>query len=165
MSAVLIRRTLDRVKPGSEMLLYEALPRIHKFSYEFDGEASALVHQVMALFLKNTPELGLWVARRDGIVVGHLLAMLSQWDGKMVAWVNQAKVDERESHPDYIKAQIDALDDWVVEANQWYAQHNIPVVIREQMMQTPWIDRAEAWARGFGFQPHRLLCRREARRR
>ena len=157
-------RTVERVRAGDELTFYAVLPRIHRFSQDFDGDAADLCRQVMTLFLKGTPELGLWVARRNGAIVGHLLAMLAQWDGKMVAWVNQAQMDRGESHPDFIAQITKALDDWVDEANAWYAAHHVPIVIREQMMQTPWMDRAEAWTRGFGFQPHRLLCRREVGR-
>jgi hypothetical protein len=156
---VRITRQLD-----GAALLYEVLPRIHRFSLAFEGDPIGLTDQVMALYLKGSPELGLWVAAENGRIVGHLLAMISQWDGQPVAWVNQAEMDQGHSHPDFIKAQTDALDAWVHEVNAWYAQHQVPIVIREQMMQTPWIDRSEAWARGFGFKPHRLLCRREVRR-
>lgn len=156
-------RMLTRIRTG-DPLFYAVLPRVHRFSDEFDGDGATLCEQVMALHLKRTPELGLWVAQRDGAIVGHLLAMLSQWDGKLVAWVNQAEMDAGESHPDFRRWQLDALDQWVAEANTWYAQHGVPVVIREMMMQTPWVERAETWARGFGFKPHRLVCRREAGR-
>lgn len=156
-------RQFVRVKRGqvSSALFDLVVTRIARMSSRFGGEAQALVDTVWRLYAENAPILGLWVAIENGQLVGHVLGMASQWDGRMVAWVNQAEMDEGHSHPYFIEEQLTALDAWVHEMNAWYAEQKAHVVIREEMMQTPWIERAKAWARGFGFEPYRLICRRE----
>lgn len=153
---------LHRDTTGHAQLLEEALPRIERFSRRFGGDAKAMTEMVWGLYAQKSPLLGLWLAMEGDAIAGHVLGTVAQWDNKTVCWINQAEMDTA-SQREFVDAQIEAWDAWVREVNQWYALQRIPIMVRDVMMQTPWIEHAKAFARGFGLEPYRLICRREVK--
>lgn len=151
---------LRRDTTGHAQLLEEVLPRIERFSRRFGGDPKAMTELVWNLYAQNSPLLGLCVAMEDDVIVGHVLATITQWDGRMVGWVNQMEMDASCSRP-FLDAQLDALDAWVKEVNDWYALQRMPVVIKDVLMQTP--RMSDAWSRHVGFDAYRLICRREVK--
>lgn len=152
---------VSRQHSGSGQYLEPLMQRIGVMSSQFDGAGSTLVVQTYRLYADGTPYLGLWAAVDEhNEVVGHALGDIEFWNGRMVAWVSQVKMDGPAGYA-LKEVFMFALDAWVREANDYAKQHNQTWQVSEVMMMTP--RMTEGWARHSGFDVYRTVYRRNVR--
>lgn len=155
------RYTLIRVSrnhTGTSRYLEPAMQRIATMSSQFDGAGSTLVSNTWKLFAEGSPYLGLWVAvDEQDQVIGHGLGDIEFWSGRMVAWISQVKMDGPAGHR-FKEAFMEAVDQWVEDANYHARCHRYTWQVQEIMMMTP--RMTDAWARHAGFDLYRQVYRR-----
>jgi hypothetical protein len=134
-------------------------------SHRMGGNAQLLKAQVWELFAKKSPLLGLWLAIRDDQVIGHALAQMQTWDGRLVAWINQVEMDKVAGlalKDDF----INSVETWVHMVNQQLKQHNAQAeLVKEIMMVTRRGTSTlfDHWSRHAGFDPYLTIYRREVK--
>ena len=121
---------LHRDTKGSAAWMEAAVERVATFCRWAGGDVGAIVSAVWRLYAERSPALGFWVMLEtpvpsitapvqwpapEATIVGHLLCDIRQWDGHMVGWVTQLKMDVgHEALSDLeIAACIRAMDDWI----------------------------------------------------
>ena len=152
---------LQRDVPGALHWFEVALARIEQASHRLGGNPALLKTQVWELFSKASPLLAIWLAMKDGQVVGHMLAQVQTWDGRLVGWINQAEMDMVAGR--HLKDEsLNALENWVHHVNAQLKPNNLGP-IRELMMVTRRHGEKvfDPWARHVGFTPELVIYRRE----
>lgn len=154
---------LHRDQLGSPQWFEYAMTRIEAMSARLGGNAQLLKAQIWELYAKASPLLGLWLAFKGDQPVGHALGQVQSWDGRLVAWINQAEFDMTATR-DFKDLYINALEGWVHTVNRYLKQANQPV-IREIMMVTRrgTAKNFDHWSRHSGFDPYLTVYRREVR--
>jgi hypothetical protein len=152
---------IHRDQPGSPQWFEYAMTRIEKMSARLGGNAQLLKAQIWELYAKASPLLGLWVAFKGEQPIGHLLGQVQSWDGRLVAWINQAEMDTHAGLA-FKDLFITALEGWVHTINRHLKQANQPLV-REIMMVTRrgTAKNFDHWSRHCGFDPYLTVYRRE----
>ena len=152
---------IHRDQPGSAQLFELAMARIEAFSHRLGGNASLLKTQTWELFAKASPLLGLWLAFKKDQIVGHSLAQIQSWDGRLVAWVNQVEMDNVAGKA-LKDTYITSVENWVHSVNQQLKASQAEPV-REIMMVTRRGTTAnfDHWSRHAGFDPYLTIYRRE----
>lgn len=147
---------VHRDAKGTTKWLEPALERIRAMSARFDGNADALVNDVWKLYAEKSFYLGLFVGLDDEQIVGHVLAFIREWDGRMVGWITQVEND-RIAGRDLIDHVLVTLGNWVEEWNFSFKNHGIR--IDDLLFCTPRMD--DAWARHSGFIDYRSIKQRK----
>jgi hypothetical protein len=124
-------------------------------SHRYGTNPAPLEQQIWTMYAQGAVALGLWVAVEDGLVTGHLVAQIQQWDGEWVGWVYQAEFDGPPLRQTVWDHCLIELDDWIREAN---LALNGQAVIRTLMMVTP--HNPKFFERRAGFHLDRYLMRR-----
>jgi len=147
---------VHRDAKGTTRWLEPVCERIRAMSARFDGNPEALVDDVHARFAKKDPTLGLFVGIDGDEIVGHVLAMIQQHDGRWVCWITQVCHDARADRQ-LIDAVLATLTDWIEQFNFSFANHGITV--NRMMFQTPHMN--DMWGRHSGFTPYRYIMARD----
>ena len=155
----MILKALQRDDTGSSQWLDAVTYRIHSFSKRMNGNADVLVNTVWKLYAEKSPLLGLWVwITDDKRLIGHALAKVEEFDGRLVGWVTQVEMDEPATRNEK-ELGITTLENWVRNLNQLYQAQGIKVT--ELMMISKRMN--DPWARHAGFELYRAIFRREVR--
>ena len=154
---------LHRDQPGSPQWFEHAIARIERMSARLGGNAQLLKAQIWELYAKASPLLGLWLAFKGEQPVGHALAQIQSWDGRLVGWVNQVEMDAPAGRA-LKDTFLTSLENWVHLVNRHLKQANQPVVHEIMMVTRRGSDKLfDHWARHAGFDPYLTLYRREVR--
>lgn len=151
---------VQRDQPGSAQLMEYAIGRIEAMSARMGGNATLLKAQIWELYAKASPLLGVWLAFKGDQPVGHALGQVQSWDGRFVAWINQAEFD-MVSTKEFRDLYLTTLENWVHTVNRHLKQASQPV-IREIMMVTRrgTAKNFDHWSRHTGFDPYLTVYRR-----
>lgn len=147
---------VHRDAKGTTRWLEPVLDRIRAMSARFDGNADALVQDVWKLYAERSPYLGLFVGIEDEQIVGHALAFIREWDGRLVGWLTQVEND-RIAGRELVDRVIATLGNWVEEWNFSFKSHGIRV--EDLMMCT--VHMNDAFARHSGFTDYRSIKMRK----
>jgi hypothetical protein len=154
---------LHRDQPGSAQLFEFIMPRIVRMSDRLGGNSQLLKAQVWELYAKASPLLGLWIAFRNEQPIGHALAQIQSWDGRLVGWVNQVEMDTRAGRA-LKDTFLVSLENWVHMVNQHLKAANQPLVHELMMVTRRGADQSfDHWSRHAGFDPFLTLYRREVK--
>ena len=154
---------LTRDDPRSLAYLPVVLARIEAMSHRLGGNAILLKNQVWELYAKNSPVLGLWAALDHETVVGHALAQIQGWDGRLVGWVNQVEMDTAAGTA-LKDTFLIALENWVHMVNASLKQSNQDLIHELIMVTRRASDHGhDHWSRHAGFDPYLYLYRREVK--
>jgi len=117
-----------------------------------------LMATVWALFSQASPLLYLVAAVEveTDRIVGHAMGDIRKWDGKMVGWIGQVEMDQAAGR-ELVDAFLTHSSNWVHSVNQVLQPQGIEV--DTLIMCTP--RMTDAWARHAGFEPYRVLLKRE----
>ncbi len=145
---------IQRDQPGSAQLFEHVIARIERMSARLGGNATLLKSQVWELYAKASPLLGLWLAFKGDQPIGHALGQVQSWDGRLVAWINQAEFDMVATR-EFKDLYLAALEGWVHTVNRHLKQASQPP-IREIMMVTRrgTAKNFDHWSRHSGFDPY-----------
>lgn len=154
---------VHRDQPGSAQWFEYAVARIEKMSARLGGNSALAKAQVWELYAKASPLLGLWLAFKVDQPVGHALAQIQSWDGRLVGWVNQVEMDAPAGRA-LKDTFLTALENWVHVVNHQLKQANQPLVHEILMVTRRGSEKLfDHWARHAGFDPYLTLYRREVK--
>lgn len=142
---------LSRHDAAAWALMPALMRRVADWSARFgQGDVSSFIAKVEAAFVLDVPTVAVWVLLIGDRIAGHLIASDDQFSGRRVALVNHLVVDSgRLPYPLRKGATL--------ELEQWARS----IGASELMMVTSHLE-PKAWRR-YGFQPYRLIGRKEAR--
>ena len=147
---------IHRDAKGTTRWLEPVCERIRNMSARFDANPQGLVDEVHKRFASKDPALGLFVGIENDEIVGHVLAIIEQYDGRWVAWIKQGEHDGRAGRA-VIDAVLACLTEWVEVVNLAFKDHGIHVV--DLLFSTP--RMTDAWLAHSGFLPFRYLMQRK----
>lgn len=107
---------VHREVPAAWAWMPYVLQRIHNFCEKYDTETAPddAVALVRAWFAAGDPHLGLWIAVRDGILVGHIFATPEPIGAARLRYVlvRQAEVDAGIDLREEAKVVFANIEDW-----------------------------------------------------
>lgn len=154
---------IHRDQPGAAQLFEVAIARVEAMSHRMGGNAKLLKEQTWELYAKASPLLGLWLAVNDTEPIGHCIANIQAWDGRLVAWINQVEMSTLAGKA-LKDTFLNAVEGWVYSVNQQLIASKAEPV-REIMMVTRRGTKAnfDHWSRHAGFDPYLTIYRREVK--
>lgn len=138
-------------------LLDPVCQRIKAATERYGSEGDSVVTLVLSTYAQRDLRVATWAFLKNGVLVGHLMAKVREWDGEMFAWIHQLEHDGMSTQAQW-DAAFAEFSLWVAEVNVAYKAAGQPA-IRRIVASTP--HNPKFFERRAGFSVWRTLVTRE----